>query len=184
MRKTETTLRNKFLKYIFYAKVSPGLNGKLISVWKLRTMKINADQNTTTNQLEGGDKPVDDPRIIPWLKFVRRLGLDELPQIVNIFQNDMAIFGPRPTSLNRFKNLPERYKNVKKSVKPGILGHYAVKNISRHKNRKNTRTLIEYEIIYEKLRRRKKEEGKYALTVYHWIIILNTIVAIYNGDNK
>ena len=80
-----------------------GENGKEFIFYKLRTMRVNAEEERQTefvmNKNES-DGPVfkikDDPRITKVGKFLRKSSMDELPQLVNILKNEMSIVGPRP----------------------------------------------------------------------------------------
>jgi lipopolysaccharide/colanic/teichoic acid biosynthesis glycosyltransferase len=67
-----------------------GKNGKPFSMYKFRSMVLNADR------IGGSSTPDDDPRITPVGKFLRRHKLDELPQLLNVVKGDMSLVGPRP----------------------------------------------------------------------------------------
>ena len=75
---------------VFYRQVRVGRNGKPFKIWKLRTMRPNAELNGP--QLA----TTDDPRIVHGCKWIRRSHIDELPQLLNILRGEMSLVGPRP----------------------------------------------------------------------------------------
>ena len=95
-------------------------NNKVFKIYKFRTMYENAEQ--TTGPVISSE---DDPRITPVGNILRKLRLDEVPQIFNVLAGDMSIIGPRPERpyfVEQFaKDIPEySYRNV---VKAGITGY-------------------------------------------------------------
>jgi exopolysaccharide biosynthesis polyprenyl glycosylphosphotransferase len=108
-----------------------GLRGRLFSLFKFRTMIADAEK--LKKQLESeneADGPVfkikDDPRVTGIGKFLRKSGLDELPQLFNVLRGEMSLIGPRPP-------LPEETKSYKRwqlrrlSVKPGLSCFWQIK---------------------------------------------------------
>lgn len=95
-----------------------GLDGKVIWVYKFRTMTVCED---------GPDVPQAkkcDPRITPFGVFLRRTSLDELPQFFNVLQGDMSVVGPRPHAIahnEQYRKLIRRYM-LRHKVKPGMTG--------------------------------------------------------------
>ena len=75
---------------IFFKQERMGLDGKPFMMLKFRTMQV--DQPGDTVLLT----PIDDPRVTPIGKFLRRMSLDELPQFWNVLKGDMSVVGPRP----------------------------------------------------------------------------------------
>ena len=95
-----------------------GLNGKEVIVWKFRTMTV----------LEDGDKvqqaKANDTRTTKLGKFLRRLSLDELPQLFNVIAGSMSLVGPRPHAITHAKNFRRVAPTYMRRhlVKPGITG--------------------------------------------------------------
>ncbi|HSA07526.1 MAG TPA: sugar transferase [Candidatus Gastranaerophilales bacterium] len=75
---------------IFYYQDRVGLNGKVFKMIKLRTMRQNAEK---AGMVDKGN--LEDDRIIPFCKWVRKARFDEIPQMINILKGDMSIVGPR-----------------------------------------------------------------------------------------
>lgn len=96
-----------------------GLGGKKFYIYKFRTMKKNAEENGAMWSL--GD---DDERLAPFGKTLRKLKLDELPQLFNCLKGDIALVGPRPER-EIFYECFETYIpgfSQRLAVKPGITG--------------------------------------------------------------
>lgn len=112
---------------ILFSQMRAGRYGKPFRMWKFRTMVANAEELLDKIKEEHGnqmDGPVfkleRDPRIFPFGAFLRKLSIDELPQLLNVFTGDMSLVGPRPLPLyevNAFSNISHRRRL---SVKPGI----------------------------------------------------------------
>lgn len=94
-----------------------GQHGNVFIIYKFRTMKQSAPKNHPTNDL------VNPQRFITRSgKIMRKLSLDELPQLVNVLRGDMSIVGPRPVILKETDLIAEREKHGANGVKPGITG--------------------------------------------------------------
>ena len=114
---------------IFYSQTRVGLNGRLFKIFKFRTMKNLQLTKEELDELNERDKIVfkskNDPRVTRLGTFLRRSSVDELPQLINIFKNDMSFIGPRPPIPSEvLKYEPKHLKRV--SVKPGITGLWQV----------------------------------------------------------
>lgn len=115
---------------IFFCHTRIGKNGKIIKIYKYRTMVTNAEElikQFTPEQMKEykeNFKLENDPRITKVGKFLRKTSLDELPQLLNIIQGDLALIGPRPVVK---KELEKYGGNAGKflSVTPGLTGNWA-----------------------------------------------------------
>lgn len=101
-----------------------GLNGRLFTCLKFRTMVPNAEelkeQLTHLNVMSGPVfKIPDDPRVTPVGRVLRRTSLDELPQLFNVLAGTMSIVGPRPALPSEVREYDETYRR-RLSVKPGL----------------------------------------------------------------
>lgn len=115
---------------VFFAHKRIGKNGKIIKLYKFRSMVINAEElikSFTPEQMreyKENYKLTNDPRITKVGKFLRKTSLDELPQLINIINGDLSIIGPRPVVADEF----EKYgvnKDKFLSVTPGLTGYWA-----------------------------------------------------------
>ena len=115
---------------VLYRQVRVGLNGQPFTMLKFRSMVVDADQRLT--ELRDANisdgllfKIRNDPRITPVGRWLRRLSLDELPQLVNVLTGDMSLVGPRPP-------LPAEVAQYDSSirrrllVKPGLTGLWQI----------------------------------------------------------
>ncbi|MGI9373648.1 MAG: sugar transferase, partial [Hyphomicrobiales bacterium] len=96
-----------------------GFNNDEFEVYKFRTMHNNCDVPGKTVQATE-----DDPRVTRVGKYLRRLSLDELPQIFNVLNGTMSLVGPRPHALDHNEEFAERVRGyfARHRVKPGITG--------------------------------------------------------------
>jgi len=94
-----------------------GWNGKIIKVWKFRSMRMHDD-------LEVKQASRNDSRITPIGRFIRRTSIDELPQLFNVLQGHMALVGPRPHAIahNDYYSGKILAYMARHRIKPGITG--------------------------------------------------------------
>ncbi len=109
---------------VFYKQERIGLRGRKFMLWKFRTMITNAENlQEKLKAYNEADGPVfkikDDPRITRLGKLLRRTGIDELPQLINVIKGDMSLIGPRPPVESEVKQY-HRWQLRRLSVKPGI----------------------------------------------------------------
>ena len=64
----------------------------------------------------------EDPRVLPFGKFLRRTKINELPQLLNIFFGDMSVIGPRPLTPQTFNYYASETQNIISKVRPGLSG--------------------------------------------------------------
>jgi lipopolysaccharide/colanic/teichoic acid biosynthesis glycosyltransferase len=114
---------------IFFRHKRIGQNGKIIYIYKFRTMCQNAEEmikKFTPEQMKEFKtyyKLEKDPRITKVGDFLRKSSLDELPQMLNIFRGDLSIVGPRPIvpkELEKYGEDKEKFL----STKPGLTGYW------------------------------------------------------------
>jgi lipopolysaccharide/colanic/teichoic acid biosynthesis glycosyltransferase len=101
---------------VLYRQRRVGLDGEEFELLKLRTMRVGAEQ-------EGAGFAVDegDPRITRVGSLLRRLSIDEVPQLWNVVRGDMSLVGPRPTLSYQVERYTPRQRR-RLEVKPGITG--------------------------------------------------------------
>jgi exopolysaccharide biosynthesis polyprenyl glycosylphosphotransferase len=110
---------------IFYAQERVGLNRRRFPAYKFRTMVVGADRlQADLEHLNEAEGPVfkiqNDPRVTRLGYWLRRLSLDELPQLVNVLLGDMSLVGPRPLPVRDVSRIDVRWHKRRFSVKPGI----------------------------------------------------------------
>lgn len=110
---TSIALFVSFKENPFFLQERPGLNEKLFKIIKLKTMNSKKDP-------EGNLLP-DKDRLTKLGKIVRKLSIDELPQLVNIIKGDMSFVGPRPL-LDYYLPYYSDEEKLRHSVRPGITG--------------------------------------------------------------
>ncbi|MFW5889845.1 MAG: sugar transferase [Marinilabiliaceae bacterium] len=105
-----------------------GRDGKMIKVYKLRTMHPFAeflqDYITKLNGYNETGKPSNDFRVATWGKLYRKYWLDELPQLLNVLKGELNIVGVRPLSRSRFNELPADLRELRVRFKPGCIPPY------------------------------------------------------------
>ena len=97
----------------WFMQTRPGKNGNLFTIYKFKTMR---DIRNNNGQLQS-----DHDRMTPIGKIVRKLSLDELPQLINILKGEMSFVGPRPL-LPEYLPLYTKEQNRRHHVRPGITG--------------------------------------------------------------
>ena len=115
---------------VFYSQTRCGLNGRRFKLRKFRTMYEGSDSRLDEvahlNEVDGpAFKARHDPRITPVGRVLRRMSLDELPQLYNVFKGDMSLVGPRPPLPEEVERY-ERWQRRRLSMKPGITGLWQV----------------------------------------------------------
>jgi lipopolysaccharide/colanic/teichoic acid biosynthesis glycosyltransferase len=101
---------------VFYRQRRVGLDGDEFELLKLRTMQVGAERRGAGFAVDEGD-----PRITRIGRVLRRLSIDELPQLWNVLRGDMSLIGPRPTLAYQVERYTPRQRR-RLEVKPGITG--------------------------------------------------------------
>jgi lipopolysaccharide/colanic/teichoic acid biosynthesis glycosyltransferase len=102
---------------VFYIQERVGLNGKVFGLIKFATMLKNS------SNLGAGDITIkNDPRVLPFGRFLRKSKINELPQLWNIFIGDMSIVGPRPMIPRTYEKYLTKTKQKLDTIRPGLTG--------------------------------------------------------------
>lgn len=106
-------VRVKLGSPVIFKQKRPGLNEKIFTLYKFRTMTDEKDEN--------GELLPDDVRLTKFGKMLRSTSLDELPELFNILKGDMSIVGPRPL-LVQYLPLYNEHQRRRHEVRPGLTG--------------------------------------------------------------
>ena len=106
-------IRKKLGSPVLFKQKRPGLNEKVFTLYKFRTMTDQRDD-------KGGLLP-DDQRLTKFGSFLRSTSLDELPELINVLKGDMAVIGPRPLLVQYLPLYNEKQKR-RHQVRPGLSG--------------------------------------------------------------
>lgn len=98
---------------VIFKQKRPGLNEKIFTIYKFRTMTDERDEN--------GELLPDHKRLTKFGKFLRSTSLDELPELINILKGDMSIVGPRPLAVSYLPYYND-FEKQRHNVRPGLTG--------------------------------------------------------------
>ncbi len=135
-----------------FKQVRVGYQGRHFTCFKFRTMKVGADSRLHRTHLErlmDSDKPMEkldkggDPRLIPCGAALRSLGLDELPQLLNVLRGEMSLVGPRPCMAYECRKYKPRHWQRFEAL-PGLTGFWQVNG----KNRTSFEEMIDLDLYY------------------------------------
>ncbi|MCK0108301.1 exopolysaccharide biosynthesis polyprenyl glycosylphosphotransferase [Flavobacteriaceae bacterium S0825] len=157
---------------LFYKHERNGLNYKVFSCYKFRTLKLN-----TGSKIDYVKK--EDSRVTKIGRVLRTLSLDELPQFINILLGDMSVVGPRPHMLSytkKYAQVIDKYSFIyRHSVKPGLTGLAQIKGYRGEiTSKEDIINRIKYDIFY----------------IENWSMLLDlkiiaqTIINIFKGEEK
>jgi exopolysaccharide biosynthesis polyprenyl glycosylphosphotransferase len=109
---------------VFYSQQRCGQNGRLFTLYKFRSMIVDAesklDELKKLNEMKGPVfKMTNDPRTTSLGRFIRKMSIDELPQLWNVLRGDMSLVGPRPALPDEIARY-ERWQRRRLSMKPGL----------------------------------------------------------------
>ncbi len=132
---------------VLYRQTRVGLNGTTFELLKWRTMRADAE-SASGPVWATGDR---DPRVTPFGRFLRKMRLDELPQLVNVVRGDMSFVGPRPERPHFVAKLREviPYYDERHNVRPGITGWAQVK-FPYGSTLEDAEEKLEYDLYYVK----------------------------------
>lgn len=154
----------------FFAQLRTGVNGRDFKMWKFRSMHKNADSDTI-------QATKNDPRKFPFGNLMRKLSIDELPQLWNILIGDMSIVGPRPhmrKHTEQYSALIDNYM-MRHYIRPGLTGWAQTNGF-----RGETSELWQME-------GRIKKDIWYIQNWSFWLdirIILRTIIQVFGKDKQ
>ena len=125
---------NRDFASIFFSQNRIGKNGKEFKLYKFRSMVPNADEilfktlemdKVAAEEYKKNKKFKNDPRITKVGSVMRKLSIDELPQLINVLKGDMSMIGNRPYLPREKDDMGEYYKDIIKT-KPGLTGYWQV----------------------------------------------------------
>lgn len=123
---------------IFFRQERVGKNGKIFKIWKFRTMVVNAEKFGL-----GYKTSKNDTRVTKLGKILRRIGVDEFPQLINILFGEMSLVGPRPTLQYQVEKYSE-FEKKRLLVKPGMISLPLIKG----RNSLSWKDRIELDVWY------------------------------------
>ncbi|SER71022.1 sugar transferase [Psychrobacillus sp. OK032] len=126
---------------IFYNSPRLGKNGKVFTMYKFRSMRMNAPD--LRNEDGSTYNSEDDLRLTNIGKFIRKTSLDETPQLLNVIKGDMSLVGPRP-DMPEAENIYTEFEAKKLNVRPGITGY----NQAYYRNSVFTKEKFENDVYY------------------------------------
>jgi exopolysaccharide biosynthesis polyprenyl glycosylphosphotransferase len=130
---------------ILYRQRRVGLKNKDFTLYKFRSMRQDAEKDGAVWAAK------NDPRVTKVGGFIRKVRLDELPQLINVLKGDMSFVGPRPERPEFVATLSEKipYYYIRHTVKPGITG-WAQVSYPYSASVEGARAKLEYDLYYIK----------------------------------
>jgi lipopolysaccharide/colanic/teichoic acid biosynthesis glycosyltransferase len=141
---------------VFFRQERVGYLGRTFTIWKFRTMHVNADASVHRKHLdnlinnEQAMAKLDngkDHRIIPYGYLIRAAGIDELPQLINVLRGEMSLIGPRPC-LPYEAQAYDTWQRRRFDTVPGLTGLWQVSG----KNRTTFKEMMRLDIAYARKR--------------------------------
>jgi undecaprenyl-phosphate galactose phosphotransferase len=118
---------------IFYKPVAIGQGGRPFIMYKFRSMRVNVSTNLhkekvrkMIKQNDATKKIVNDPRITPLGRFLRKCSIDEFPQLINVLNGEMSLVGPRPCLPYEYEVMKE-WQKQRCDIKPGMTGIWQIR---------------------------------------------------------
>ena len=130
---------------VFYRQVRVGLRSQPYMIWKFRSMRSDAEKNGP-RWAEVGDSRIS--RVGRWL---RKLHIDEFPQLINIFKGEMSLVGPRPERPVFVQELRTKipYYDIRHTLRPGLTG-WAQINYQYGASTEDSYVKLQYDLFYVK----------------------------------
>jgi exopolysaccharide biosynthesis polyprenyl glycosylphosphotransferase len=155
---------------IFYTQIRVGRKGGYFNLYKFRTMFENSEQKSGPVWSE-----VDDPRITPLGRFLRKFRLDEIPQLFNVLTGDMSIVGPRPERPFFVEKLEKKFPFYSRRLclRPGITGWAQV--------------VGDYDTSLENVEDKLKHDFYYIENISMWLdlkIMFMTLIILGKGRGR
>lgn len=148
---------------VFFRQQRVGKNRKLFDILKFRSMKVDREAERTL------DFSRDAERVTPFGRLIRRLKIDELPQLINVFKGDMSLIGPRPTVKEQVDLYTPRQMH-RLDMRPGMTGLAQVNGNTAL----SWEDRIEYDLEYIE---------KYSLLL-DLKILVKTVLVVICGEEK
>ena len=160
-------IEDGLLAPVLYSQTRVGEGGRQFKLFKLRSMRIDAERESGACWA----RP-DDDRITRVGRIIRKLRIDELPQIINVIRGDMSFVGPRPERPEFTQNLELRirYYRERCAVKPGVTG-WAQLRCPYGASTKDSQEKLKYDLFYIKNHN----------TLFDLLIILQTVEVVIFG---
>ncbi len=167
---------------IFYKQSRMGQYGEQFGIYKFVTM-IKDSPN-----LGAGDITLkEDPRVLPFGKFLRKTKLNEFPQFINVFIGEMSIVGPRPLVKNQYDMIPINLKQKIIKLKPGItgIGSIIFRDEERflEDNKEDSNEFYKTKIVPFKAKLECWYEENMSLFIDS-LLIITTIIMVFFPDTK
>lgn len=110
---------------VFFVQARVGYNKRIFDLYKFRTMIVGAEgiqcELEASNEMDGPVfKIEDDPRITKIGRWLRKVSIDELPQLYNVIRGDMSLVGPRPLPVRDYNGFRKDWQRRRLSVRPGL----------------------------------------------------------------
>jgi exopolysaccharide biosynthesis polyprenyl glycosylphosphotransferase len=110
---------------VFFSQKRLGFNKRIFSVYKFRTMVIDAEEKLAEiDHLNEASGPVfkikNDPRVTRLGRYLRKASIDELPQLFNVLKGDMSLVGPRPLPVRDYLGFRQDWQRRRFCVRPGL----------------------------------------------------------------
>lgn len=155
---------------VFFSQERVGRFGKAFKIWKLRSMRVDAEKQGPV-----WSSASKDPRVFPGGALLRRYRIDEIPQLINVLRGDMSFVGPRPERPEFVKRLNETipYYEERHMIHPGLTG-WAQVCYPYGASVEDAERKLEYDLYYL----------KHAGVVFDILILLDTVRVVLIGGIK